>query len=362
MTTARKKRYFVAVLAIAVLAVAVFVAACGSSSGGSSSSASPSGTQTIVTATYGGALGLAEKASYYDPWVQVKGGSVNQLDSEASLAAVKLQVDSKKVLWDIVELGGPDMNAAGSAGLLEPLDYTLIDKTVCVPDAAQQYGLDSNHYTEGIGYLTKNFKTPPTWADFWNTSKYPGRRSMEKYIQDGTLEYAQLGAGVPKASLYPLNVDAALKSLDKLGNNVVFVDSLAQASQLLTSGDALMIQTAAGRMLALQNAGLAVGYNPVGQNGGSYFCIPKGAPHAAEAMKFLAFMASYAKGSTTMADMTGYAGPNAAGNDAAKGAGAALLYTNPTVAALGFPVDLSWWTPANTAMATTQFNAWLVQH
>ena len=45
-------------------------------------------------------------------------------------------------------------------------------------------------------------------------------------------------------------------------------------------------------MLALQKAGLEVGYNPVGQNGGSYFCIPTGAPHAAEAMKFLAFMAS----------------------------------------------------------------------
>jgi putative spermidine/putrescine transport system substrate-binding protein len=363
VTSTRNRPYYIVILGaivIAAVAAVLFVSACGSSSEDTSSSASPAA-QEIVTATFGGALGEAEKAAYYDPWV-AQGGKIKQLETEASLAAVRLQVQSGKVLWDIVELAGPDMLAGGADGTLMKLDYTAIDKSVCVPDAAQEYGLDSNHYTEGIGYLTKNFKTPPTWADFWNTTKYPGRRSMEKYIQDGTLEYAQLGAGVPKESLYPLDVDAALASLDKLGDNVVFVDSLAQASQLLIAGDVLMTQTAAGRMLALQKAGLEVGYNPVGQNGGSYFCIPTGAPHAAEAMKFLAFMASDEQGSTTMANMTGYAGPNAAGNEAATGIGAALLYTNPEVAALGFPVDLTWWTPENTEMATTKFNAWLVQH
>lgn len=362
MTAKRTKPHHIVILGVVMLAAifaVLFVSACGSSTSESSSSAAPEA-QEIVTATFGGALGEAEKAAYYDPWV-AQGGKIKQLETEASLAAVRLQVSSGKVLWDIVELGGPDMIAGGQDGTLMKLDYTLIDKSVCVPDAAQEFGLDSNHYTEGIGYLTKNFKTPPTWADFWNTSQYPGRRSMEKYIQDGTLEYAQLGAGVPKESLYPLDVDAALLSLDKLGNDVVFVDSLAQASQLLIAGDVLMTQTAAGRMLALQKAGLEVGYNPVGQNGGSYFCIPAGAPHAAEAMKFLAFMASYEQGSTTMANATGYAGPNKAGNEAATGIGAALLYTNPDVAALGFPVDLAWWTPANTEMATTKFNSWLVQ-
>jgi putative spermidine/putrescine transport system substrate-binding protein len=349
------------VLLVALVAVVGFVIGCGSSD--SSSSSSSAGTHpTVVVAGFGGALGEAEKAAYLDPWVK-NGGSVQQLDVEASLAAVQQQVESGKVLWDIVELAGPDMNTGAAQGILIKMDPAVVDKadawTYGDVSGVMEYGVDSNHYTEGIGYMASKYETPPTWQDFFDLKKYPGRRAMEKYIQDGTLEYAQLGAGVPKDQLYPLDYNAAIDQLKTMGDNIVWVDSLAQASQLLISGDIVMTQTAAGRMLALQKAGLDVAYNPVGQTGGSYWCIPKGAPHADEAMKMLGYIAATPECSTTMANLTGYAGPNAAGNDAATGMGAAFLFTNPEVNALGFPVDLSWWTPENTTLATNAFNDYL---
>lgn len=363
MTVRRDKMRYGALLVILIMTAIVamgIAAGCGDSGDGGGDDGSGASHEELQVAAFGGALGEAEAAAYFDPWEEIEGGMINQLEAEASLAEVKLQVESGKVLWDIVELAGPDMIAGGEQGLLEPLDYTIIDKTVCEESAAEEFGLDSNHYTEGIGYMLSNFDTPPTWTDFFDVERIPGRRAMEKYIQDGTLEYALLGAGVPKDELYPLDIDKAIESLRSLDDNVVFVDSLAQASQLLTSGDVVMTQTAAGRMLALMDAGLEVGYNPVGQNGGSYFCIPKDAPHRDEAMKFLAFMAAHEEGSTTMVEMTGYAGPNKAGNAAATGAGAEMLYSNPEVAALGFPVSLEWWTPENTEEATKAFQEFLV--
>lgn len=360
MATWKYVLYAALVLALCVTTGAIV--ACGGDDA-ATDTASSGERQEVVIAGFGGALGEAEKAAYFDPFVTVDGGKVKILQVEASLAAVRQQVESGKVLWDIVELGGPDMIAGGQDGTLMKMDTELIDTTQTWDyegvSGVMDYGVDSNHYTEGIGYLTTEYETPPTWEDFFNLEKYPGRRAMEKYIQDGTLEYSLLGQGVPKEELYPLDIDKAIAGLESLGDEVVFVDSLAQASQLLISGDVKMTQTAAGRMLALQKGGLEVGYNPVGQTGGSYFCIPTGAPHAEEAMKFLAFITSYPEGSTMMADLTGYAGPNKAGNDAAQGMGSALIFTNPEVQALGFPVSLDWWTPENTEKATEAFNAFL---
>lgn len=361
-----RRSVIVGVVVLAIVAAVGIAVGCGSSSSSSGDSGSAEEHPTVVVAGFGGALGEAEKAAYLDPWVKA-GGSVQQLDVEASLAAVQEQVNSGKVLWDIVELGGPDMNTGAAAGILLQMDPKVVDKANAwtfdteygTVSGVMDYGVDSNHYTEGIGYLADKYSTPPTWQDFFDLQKYPGRRAMEKYIQDGTLEYALLGSGVPKEQLYPLDYNKAIDELKKMGDNIVWVDSLAQASQLLISGDVVMTQTAAGRMLALQKAGLNVAYNPVGQNGGSYWCIPKGAPHAEEAMKMLGYIVSTPECSTTMANMTGYAGPNAAGNDAATGMGAAFLFTNPDVYALGFPVNLNWWTPENTQLATNAFNDYL---
>lgn len=361
MTHFRKKlrplMLLMAVLVAAVLAVAT-VCACGEKKEGAAGTEEP-----ITVAGFGGALGEAETKAYHNPYMEATGNKINILEAEASLAALRLQVKNNKVIWDIVEFAGMDMMNGGKEGLLEPMDKTIIDTSHTWKhgdySGVMEYGVVSNHFTEGIGYLNKNFKTPPDWADFFDLKKYPGRRAMEKYIQDGTLEHALLGAGVPKEEIYPLDIDAAIKSIETLGDSVVWVDSLAQASQLLVAGDVIMTQTAAGRMTALQQAGIDIGYNPVGTNGGSYFCIPKGAPNKDAAMKFLAWIVRNPQCSTTMAELTGYAGPNKAGNEAAGGANVEYLFSKPEVYKKTIPIDLDWWTTENTEKALKAFNGYL---
>jgi putative spermidine/putrescine transport system substrate-binding protein len=345
--------------ALVACGLAAALTACGGSDKKSSSSgSSASGGGSITVAGFGGAYGDAEKAAYFDPFTKATGIKVNVLQAETTLGAVKLQVQKHNVVWDIAELPGPDTQTACDQGIIEKVDYKVVKKADLAPQGGYPCGILASLFAEGIGYSTSKFKTPPTWRDFFDTKKVPGKRTMEKYLTDGTLEYALIADGVPKDSLYPLDLKRAIAKLKTLGNDVVLVDSLAQASQLLTSGDAVMIQTAAGRILPLKNAGLPVDFAPVGERGEAIFTIPKGAKNSANAMKFLAYIASCASCSQQMARLTAYSGAN---KDGATGLPAAIkdqLPSSPKVVAQSFAQDDKWWSQ-NAGQAQSAFDAFL---
>ena len=339
---------------VALLACVGALSACGSSDKDAGAGESGGG-GSITVAGFGGAYGDAEKAAYYDPFTNATGIKVKILQAEPSLGAVELQVKRKNVIWDIAELAGPDQITACSNGSLEKVDYKQVRKADLAAGKGFECGIVSSSFTEGIGYRTDKLHKPPTWQDFFDTQRFPGKRTMEKYIQDGTLEYALLGDGVAKEGLYPLDLDRAIRKMEGLGDDLVLVDSLAQASQLLSSGDAAMIQTASGRIIPLKNAGLPVDFAPIGLRADSAFTIPKGAKNAANAQKFLAFIASCASCSQTMARLTAYSGPNKNGADGLSAAQKALLPTSPTVIAQAPAQDNQWWSE-NGAKAQAAFD------
>lgn len=331
------------------------LAACG---GGDSNGDGGSGSGEIVVAGFGGAYGDAQVEAYYDVYNEDTDVNLSVLNTEASLGAVSVQVDNDNVQWDIVELNGADMVAGCLADVLEPIDYDVVDEGVLEGDA-EECGVAASFYTVGIGYNNEDWPDePPTWEDFYNPDSFPGKRAIESYIQDGTLEYALIGDGVDKNDLYPLDLDRAVDKLNAVADDLIVVDSLDQASQLLTSGDATLIQSASARMLALQEEGLDVGYTPVGQTGGSYWVVPKNAPNKEAAMEFLAWAADCVECSTVIGELTAYSGPNAEGNTKIEGDVAEMLPSAPDVAELSFPVDLDWW-GENTEEAQDAFNRFM---
>jgi len=339
---------------VSILAASGLVlAACGGGDGGNSS-----GSGEVVVAGFGGAYGDAQVEAYYDVYNEGE-GNLSVLNTEASLGAVSVQVENDNVQWDIVELNGADMVAGCLAGVLEPIDYDVVDKGVLEENAGEECGVAASFYTVGIGYNNEDWPDePPTWEDFYDPSAFAGKRAIESYIQDGTLEYALMGDGVDKNDLYPLDLDRAVDTLNAVADDLIVVDSLDQASQLLTSGDATLIQSASARMLALQEEGLDVGYTPVGQTGGSYWVVPKNAPNKEGAMEFLAWASECVDCSTLLGELTAYSGPNAEGNTKVEGDVAEMLPSDPEVAEISFPVDLDWW-GENTEEAQDAFNRFM---
>ena len=75
-------------------------------------------------------------------------------------------------------------------------------------------------------------------AEFWDTARFKGKRSLYANPTDGSvLEAALLADGVALDKLYPLDIDRALRSLERLGRqNIIWHTTNQEPVQQLTSG------------------------------------------------------------------------------------------------------------------------------
>lgn len=81
-------------------------------------------------------------------------------------------------------------------------------------------------------YNTKKYPNPPqNWHDFFDTTKFPGKRALRNAAEGGGYEAALLADGVPREKLYPLDYDRATKKLNTIRKNLVFWDTGAQSQQ-----------------------------------------------------------------------------------------------------------------------------------
>jgi putative spermidine/putrescine transport system substrate-binding protein len=160
------------------------------------------------------------------------------------------------------------------------------------------------------GWLTKTFPDggPASWADFWDFTKFPGKRAIPGVAAsfDYMFEAALMADGVKPADLYPLDLDRATKKLDELKGHVVFYTEYPQMQQLLASGSASIEFGPTGQYAALNRAGVPTSINwnqaLLAQN---VFVIPKGAPNQANAIA-LADYFSDPKKQAAFAELTNY--------------------------------------------------------
>lgn len=262
---------------------------CGSSSNEKSSTSED---KELVVVDWGGAYSKARQVNYdaFEKKYGVKITVVNPTD----YGKLKAMVQSKNVEWDVVNVDSDFAPRGGKQGLLEKLDYSVIKTDNIDKGLVNEYGVGSDTFDVAIAYNTSSYSKdnhPTTWAEFWDTQKFSGARAMWKYPV-GTLEAALLADGVETDKLYPLDVDRAFKSLDKIKSNVkIWWTAGAQAPQSLASGDVTLAAAWNGRVSTAKKEGspVDVEYNQAIVLGDSWV-VPKGAPHKELAMKFIAFM------------------------------------------------------------------------
>jgi len=224
-------------------------------------------TVTLNVAGYGGALNDVLMKDFADPFAAKTGIKVN-FGSGASLALAKLQtMTGGAAQWDIINLTGAEYVAAVRDKLIVPYDYGIIDASHVPPEYKEEYGIKFALFLFVMCWDQKKIpddKAPKTWADFWDTRRYPGKRSMDANISDGsTLELALLADGVPLDKLFPLDVERALRSLDRLGrDNIIWYTANQEPIQQLTSGAVTLAAAFHGRVLLANRAGATLGFTP----------------------------------------------------------------------------------------------------
>ena len=256
---------------------------CGSDSG--------SAAKRLVFTSYGGSFQRAQEKAWLRPYSKETGTEIRQ-DSPTDYARMRDMEEENKVVWDVVDVGN-DFGLESTADLLEPLDYSVIDKGPILEGYASKYRIACMLYANVLGYNTEQVEgTPSSWADLFDTQKFPGRRGLHK-VPSETLEVALLADGVPPEKLYPLDVGRALDKLETIKEQIVWWEDAARSQRQIASGEVALISAWNGRVQTEINARapVKIQWNQNLQTA-DYLVVPKGTARKDEAMKLIAYCVS----------------------------------------------------------------------
>ncbi|MGI6245431.1 MAG: polyamine ABC transporter substrate-binding protein [Pseudochelatococcus sp.] len=263
--------------------------------------------EELVFSSWGGTTQDAQKEFWAAPFTAQTGIGVTQ-DGPTDYGKLKAMVEAGNVSWDVVDVEGDYAEQAGRAGLLEKLDFSIIDRARLDPRFVTDYSVGSFYYSFAIGCNRDAVKTcPRTWADLFDTAAFPGKRTFYKWSAPGVIEAALLADGVAPGDLYPLDLDRAFKKLDTIKSDIIWWDGGAQSQQLLASAEAPYGSFWNGRLTALEDTGVPVEiswHNNI--TAADSLVVPKGAKNREAAMKFIAH-ATGAGPQAAFAAATGYA-------------------------------------------------------
>lgn len=253
----------------------------------------------LTVVNFGGANGAAQKKAYVEPFEKANGAKVVVVEYNGEQAKIKAMVETKKVTWDVVEVESPDVARGCDEGLFEKMDWSQVgNRADFQPAAVTECGVGAFVWSTVMAYNGDKLKTGPvTWADFWDTKKFPGKRGLRKGARYN-LEFALMADGVKSADVYktlatPAGAERAFKKLTELKPHIQWWEAGAQPPQFLVAGDVVMATAYNGRIDAAQREGKNL---KISWTGGiydlDYWVIPKGAPNKALSMKYIALAAS----------------------------------------------------------------------
>jgi putative spermidine/putrescine transport system substrate-binding protein len=298
----------------------------------------------LVMANWGGDAIPNFKAAFADPFEKETGIKVTIDGSGPTDGKIKAMVDSGNVTWNLCDADSFTSQDLGSKGLLEEIDYSIVDAKKVRPGQALKYGCASYIYTYVIAYNAKKLPAAPqSWADFWDVEKFPGKRTFWKYMS-GALEAALIADGVPADKLYPLDTKRALKKLAALKDHIILWESGADSQRFLREGEVTMgsIWHTRASLINRDTKGDVKWTFNQGVAGPSSWAVPKGAKNLKETMQFIAFMQKPELQYELLKTMSN--GPaNPAGSALASGDLATIDPGNEANWKLEIPLDVDWY-------------------
>ncbi len=317
----------------------------------------------VRIATFGGTMQETQQKAYFEPFEKATGIKVKAF-AGSDPTKIKAMVETKNIEWDMAQLSrGSIMNLMKTGDYFEKIDYSLVDDGV---DKAYrfEYGLEMLVWAQVIGYRSDTTKgvAPNGWADFWDTKKFPGDRALVGTGNGGwpELEFALMAAGVPMDKIYPIDIDKAFASYDKIKKDVIkWWDTGAMPVQLLTDREVTMTSVWNGRMAALQAAGVKA---EISWNQGllkrDAWGIPKGAKNATNAQKFVAY-STMAIPQARISLGIPYGSVNNGSNEFLSEERLKVLPSAPAIKSQLLSYNYDWWID-NRAKVVERFNKWLL--
>ncbi|WP_447745082.1 ABC transporter substrate-binding protein [Pseudomonas nicosulfuronedens] len=222
------------------------------------SAAMPALADYVTVISFGGANKEAQEAAFYKPFKEVTGNAVVHGSYNGDLAKLKRMVEISHVSWDVVEVEAPELARGCEEGLFMKLDPKTLGNTAdFVPGAVQPCGVGIFVWTTLLAYNQNKLQgTPSSWADFWDTRKFPGKRGL-RWGAKYNLEFALMADGVAPKDVYKVlatndGVDHAFRKLDELKPSINWWKSGQDPVRDLADGTVVMSSAYNGRIAAAQ--------------------------------------------------------------------------------------------------------------
>jgi len=322
------------------------------------------GTGEVRVVGYGGTAQDAQRRAYFEPYERLSGVKVHDFPG-ADINKVKAMVETGNVEWDVVQLSRATVRNLNKHGdYFETIDYDLVDTANIDAAYRYDYSLDMLVWAQVMAYRTDayNGAVPTGWADFWNTTKFPGDRTM---LGGGggnspELEFALMAAGVPPEQVYPMDIEKAFASYDKIKSSVVkWWETGAVPTQMLSDNEVSLATVWNGRMAALQQAGVPAAISwKQGLLKRDCWAIPKGTRNLANARKFIAF-GTMPIPQARLSSLIPYGFSNAAAADYVDPKQMELLPSAPAIKSQLLVYNYDWWTDNRDAVIT-HWNKWVL--
>lgn len=323
--------------------------------------------QAITTMGWGGAWKDAQQKAYFDPFTKKTGMTVKYV-APYEFAKVRAMHEAGRMELDVLEPGSVDTPRALKMGMAQKLDWSVIDKSALTPNQLKygDWAISSITLSTCLVYNKKKWpgdNHPKSWADFWDVKKFPGPRSLQRRVYPN-LEYALMADGMPAdpKKLYPLDVDRAFKSLDRIKPHVkVWWTTGAQQQQLIQDMEVDLIAMWNGRAsdsIINNGAPYQMVWNQAAYNGDiEAWIVMKGAPNPKGAMKFMDVVGR-AEPQATFARALFYGPTNQKAYEFIEKKIAEELPSYPPNAQVSLLMNFDWWLDRIDPL-TAQFEKWL---
>jgi putative spermidine/putrescine transport system substrate-binding protein len=254
---------------------------------------------------------------------------------------VKAMVESHNVTWDVVSAESPAFANEVKGGLLEPIDYSVVMANGIPEELRNKYGVGYIKFGQNLAWSKGKFPNGLTPAQYFDP-EVKGRRVMPS-DPVYSLEFALLADGVKQANLYPLDVDRALKVIDRVKDQIIGYKGASDVQALIQQGEIDMAYVANGRVSDAVRAGANWAYGwDASVSDVEYWAVVKGAPHTAEAMKLINF-AVQPEQQAALTRQLPYGPTNVDALNLLDPAVAKDLPSNPDNAKRGAILNSQWW-------------------
>ncbi len=229
------------------------------------SSASPSlaaaaaADRSLEVLTTGGAYARALRKILFTPFTAATGIALHDGVWNDGIGTLRTRAQAGPKEWDVVQVGGDTLQLGCDEGLFEKLDWTRLGgKDHYLPQGVSDCGVGAAQTGTVLAWDRDKFQATPSWSDFWDIAKYPGKRGLRQGVRTN-LEIALMADGVAPGDVYKTlrtddGVERAFRKLDQLKPYVVWWRTPDEAARILASGEVLMTSAPNGAIAAASAA------------------------------------------------------------------------------------------------------------